>query len=52
MIEREERQAPAAVEALSRVASGEELKARLERTVEATGSQRLEKAFRATGSQR
>ena len=48
MIEREEREAPAAIEALSRVASGEELKARLERTVRATGSERLEKALRAS----
>jgi hypothetical protein len=52
MIEREEREAPAAIEALSRVASGEELKARLERTVAATGSQRLEKALRASASQK
>ncbi|HEY1895640.1 MAG TPA: hypothetical protein VGG62_05180, partial [Terracidiphilus sp.] len=48
MIEREEREAPGAIEALSRVASGEELKARLERAVEATGSERLKKALRAT----
>jgi hypothetical protein len=46
MIESEEREAPAAIEALSRVASGEELKARLERAVRATGSERLEKALR------
>jgi hypothetical protein len=52
MIEREERDAPAAIEALSRVASGEELKARLERAVEATGSERLKKALRTTGSQK
>jgi hypothetical protein len=51
MIEREEREAPAAIEALSRVASGEELKARLERAVEATGSERLEKALRECASQ-
>ena len=52
MIEREERQAPAAIEALSRVASREELRARLERVVAATGSERLGKALRETGSQR
>ena len=52
MIEREEREAPAAIEALSRVASGEELRARLERAVAATGSERLGKALRATGPQR
>jgi hypothetical protein len=51
MIEREERQAPAAIEALSRVASAEELRARLERVVEATGSARLEKALRASAAQ-
>jgi hypothetical protein len=51
MIEGEEREAPAAIEALSRVASGEELRARLERAVEATGSQRLEKALRASATQ-
>jgi HEAT repeat protein len=50
MIEREEREAPAAIEALSRVA-GEELNARLERAVEATGSERLEKALRASATQ-
>jgi hypothetical protein len=52
MIEREEREAPGAIEALSRVASGEELKARLESAVEATGSERLKKALRASGSQK
>jgi hypothetical protein len=51
MIEREEREAPAAIEALSRVAGGEELKARLERAVETTGSERLEKALRECASQ-
>jgi hypothetical protein len=51
MIEREEREAPAAIEALSRVASGEDLKARLERAVEATGSERLKKALRASAAQ-
>jgi hypothetical protein len=48
MIEREEREAPAAIEALSRVANGEELQARLERAAGATGSERLEKALRAS----
>jgi hypothetical protein len=51
MIEREEREAPGAIEALSRVAGGEELKARLERAVETTGSERLEKALRECASQ-
>jgi HEAT repeat protein len=51
MIEREEREAPAAIEALSRVAGGDELRARLERAVEATGSARLEKALRASSAQ-
>jgi hypothetical protein len=51
MIEREEREAPAAIEALSRVASGEDLKARLERAVETTGSERLKKALRASAAQ-
>jgi hypothetical protein len=51
MIEREEREAPAAIEALSRVASGEELQARLKHAVGATGSERLEKALRASAMQ-
>jgi hypothetical protein len=51
MIEREEREAPAAIEALSRAAGGEELRARLERAVEVTGSARLEKALRASSAQ-
>lgn len=46
MIEREERAAPAAIEALSRAATNEELRARLRRAVEATGSPRLLKALR------
>jgi hypothetical protein len=50
MIEREEREAPAAIEALSRVAGGEELKGRLERAVTSTGSERLEKALRGCPS--
>ena len=52
MIEREEREAPAAIEALSRVASGEELKVRLESAVTATGSVRLAKALRESAMQR
>jgi HEAT repeat protein len=51
MIEREEREAPAAIEVLSRVAGSEELGARLARAVEATGSQRLEKALRESSVQ-
>ena len=46
LIEREEREAPLAIEALARIATGEELRARLEKAVEASGSQRLEKALR------
>jgi HEAT repeat protein len=51
MIEREEREASAAIEALSRVASGEELRTRLQRAVKATGSERLEKALREAAAQ-
>lgn len=46
MIEREEREAPAAIEALARVATGDELRTRIESAVEETGSQRLVKAIR------
>ncbi len=46
IIEREEREAPAVIEALSRVATGEELRRRVESAVEETGSQRLLKALR------
>jgi HEAT repeat protein len=46
MIEREEREAPAVIEALSRVATGEALRLRVESAVEETGSQRLLKALR------
>lgn len=46
MIEREEREAPKAIEALSRAATNEELCSRLKRAVEATGSPRLLKALR------
>ena len=46
MIEREEREAPAAIEALCRVAAGEELRTRLEKAVGGTGSPRLLKALR------
>ena len=46
MIEREEREAPLALEALSRVAIGEESRARLVQAVEAIGSPRLLKTIR------
>ncbi len=46
MIEREEREAPRAIEALSRIATGEELRARLAQVVQATGSPRLIQALR------
>jgi hypothetical protein len=46
MIEAEERQAPAAIEALSRSATGEESRKRLEQAVASTGSQRLRTVLR------
>ena len=46
MIEREEREAPRAIEALSRVSTSDESRARLTQVVEATGSQRLLKALK------
>ena len=46
LIEREEREAPRAIEALSRSATSEELRTRLVRAVEATGSPRLLNALR------
>jgi hypothetical protein len=46
VIERKEREAPRAIEAVGRIATGEELRARLARAVEATGSPRLLKALR------
>jgi len=46
LIEREEREAPRALEALSRVSTSEESRARLVQAVEATGSQRLLKALK------
>ena len=46
LIEREEREAPRAIEALSRVATGEELRTRLVQAVEATGTPRLMSALR------
>ncbi len=46
MIEREEREAPAAIEALARLAPGAELRERLETAVQETGSSRLLKALR------
>ena len=45
MIEREERMAEVAIEALARVAPGEDVRQRIETTVEETGSQRLRKAW-------
>lgn len=45
MIEREDREAPAAIEALARVAPNAELYARIAQAVESTGSPRLQKAF-------
>lgn len=46
LIEREEREAPRAIEALSRVATTEDLRARLMQVVEATGVPRLMSALR------
>lgn len=46
LIEREEREAPRAIEALSRVATGDDARTRLVQAVEATGSPRLLKALR------
>jgi hypothetical protein len=46
MIEREEREAPRAIEALSRVSSSEHSRARLIHVVESTGSPRLLKALK------
>ncbi len=46
LIEREEREAPRAIEALSRVATNDELRTRLVSAVESTGSPRLLKALR------
>jgi hypothetical protein len=46
LIEREERDAPRAIEALGRAATSDELRARLERAVETTGSPKLLKALR------
>ena len=45
MIEREEREAPRAIEALSRAAMNDELRSRLMNAVESTGSPRLLKAI-------
>jgi hypothetical protein len=50
LIEREEREAAGAVEALSRMAASDELKARLEQAVETTGSPRLMKVLREQAS--
>ena len=46
LIEREEREAARAIEALGRAATSDELRARLERAVETTGSPKLLKALR------
>ena len=46
LIEREERDAPRAIEALGRAATSDELRARLERAVETTRSPKLLKALR------
>ena len=48
MIEREEREAPRAIEALARVNPSEDLRSRLAQAVESTGSPRLMKALRET----
>jgi hypothetical protein len=50
LIEREEREAAHAIEALSRAAASEELRARLERAVESTGSPKLIKIWREQAS--
>jgi hypothetical protein len=46
MIERDEREAPRAIEAVRRIATSEELRARFVQAVEASGSPRLAKALR------
>jgi hypothetical protein len=46
LIAREAREAPAAIEALGRIGPNAELRARVERAVEQTGSQRLQQAVR------
>jgi len=46
VIEREEREAPRAIEALGRIATNEDLRSRLVQAVEATGSPRLLKVLR------
>ena len=46
IIEGEQREAPAAIEALSRIATNEEIRSRLEKAVDETGSARLQKALR------
>jgi HEAT repeat protein len=45
LVERESRQAPAALDALGRVAPSAELRVRIEMAVEGTGSERLRDAF-------
>lgn len=46
LIEREDREAPAAIEALAKLSPGEELRARVEQTVREIGSPRLTKALK------
>jgi hypothetical protein len=46
LIEREEREADVAIEALARLSPSPDLRARLEQAVSETGSQRLQKALR------
>jgi len=46
LIERDEREAPRAIEALTRIAAGDDLRTRLVSAVEATGSPRLLKSLR------
>ena len=45
IIEREEREAPACIEAFARIAPSAELRARIEQAVQAIGSPRLQKSF-------
>jgi hypothetical protein len=46
LIQREAREAPAAIEAIGRSAPSAEVRTRVEKAVEETGSQRLQQAFR------
>jgi len=49
LIERDERDAPLAIEALAKAAPGEELRARIARAVDQVGSPRLHKALKDSG---